>query len=127
MDALAFEGVEIGGEGGDEGLALTGAHLGDCAGVQHHAAHQLDVEMAHVVDALGRLADDGEGLLKQAVEGGAIGESLAEFLGLALERLVGEGLHDRLERVDPVYPGSERSQSTVVCSSENLAGNRQHK
>jgi len=46
MNAIAGQGVQIDGQGGDEGLALTGLHLGDLAVVQHHAAHQLHVEMA---------------------------------------------------------------------------------
>ena len=37
-------------------LALAGAHLGDGAAVQHHAADQLDVEMALAEGALGGLA-----------------------------------------------------------------------
>ena len=126
MDALAGEGIEIGGEGGDEGLALTGAHLGDGAGVEHHAAHQLDVEVTHVVGALGSLADNRESFFEQAVERGAVGKALAEFLSLALQRLVGQGLHDRLKRVDPVHPGAEGLEFPVVRGSENLAGNSKH-
>ena len=38
VDALAGQGVEVGREGGDEGLALTRPHLGDLALVEHHAA-----------------------------------------------------------------------------------------
>jgi hypothetical protein len=36
---------------GDQGLALAGAHLGDLALVQHHAADQLHVEVAHAEHA----------------------------------------------------------------------------
>jgi len=47
VDALSFEGVEVQGERGDEGFAFARLHLGDGAFVQDHAAHELDVEMAH--------------------------------------------------------------------------------
>ena len=122
VDALAFKSVEIGGEGGHQRLALTGAHLGDGAGMQDHAAHQLNVEVAHVVDALCRFTDDREGLFQQAVQGGAVRQAFAELGGLAFQRLIGEGLHDRLECVDPVYPCLKRFEFTVIDRTENLAG-----
>jgi hypothetical protein len=61
MHALAGERVEIAGERGDQRLAFAGAHLGDRAFVQHHAADELHVEMALAERALGRLAHGGEG------------------------------------------------------------------
>jgi 1-acyl-sn-glycerol-3-phosphate acyltransferase len=54
VHALAGQGVEIGGQRGHQGLALAGAHLGDLAVVQHHAADQLHVEVAHAEHALAR-------------------------------------------------------------------------
>ena len=62
VHALAGERVEIGGERRDERFALARLHLGDLAGVQHHAADQLHVEMPHVQHALARLADDSKRL-----------------------------------------------------------------
>ena len=60
--------VEVGGGGGDEGLALTGLHLGDVAEVQGGATHELHVEVPQAEGALGRLADGGERLGQQVVE-----------------------------------------------------------
>ena len=68
MDALAGERVEIDRKGGDQRLALAGLHLGDSAFVQHHAADQLDVEMALAERALGRLAHGREGRNEDVVE-----------------------------------------------------------
>jgi hypothetical protein len=45
--------------------------------VQHHAADQLDVEMALAEHALGRLAHGGEGRHEEIVERRALGELLA--------------------------------------------------
>ena len=42
----------------DERLALAGLHLGDFAFVQHLAAHDLDVEVAHAERAFAGLAYD---------------------------------------------------------------------
>ena len=68
MDALAGERVEIDRERGDQRLAFAGLHLGDVALVQHHAADQLDVEMALAERALGGLAHGGEGRDQKVVE-----------------------------------------------------------
>ncbi len=48
VDTLAGQGVEIDGQGGHEGLTLTGGHLGDFAAVEHHAADELHVVVDHV-------------------------------------------------------------------------------
>ena len=83
VDALAGEGVQIRGQGGDERLAFAGLHLGDPAAVEHDAADELDVEVPHVERAAARLADDGERLGQQIVERLAGGEPFAELGGLA--------------------------------------------
>ena len=54
--ALAHERVEIQRRGGDQCLAFAGLHLGDLALVKHHAADELDVVVAHAVDAATGLA-----------------------------------------------------------------------
>ena len=47
VHALAGERVEVGGQHGDERLALTGLHLGDVAEVEGRRAHDLHVEGPH--------------------------------------------------------------------------------
>ena len=49
--AFARQGVEINGERADEGFAFACAHFGDFAVVQHHAADELNVKMAHAQHA----------------------------------------------------------------------------
>ena len=73
VNALAFERVEVAGQGGDERFAFAGLHFGDAAFVQNHAADQLDVEVAHVENAPAGLAAYGEGFDQQVVERGAAG------------------------------------------------------
>ena len=48
MDAFAGEGVEIDGEGGDEGFTFTGGHFGDFAAMEDNTADELDVVVDHV-------------------------------------------------------------------------------
>ena len=100
VHALPAEGVEVGGQRGDEGLAFAGLHLGDPAEVQRHAAHELHVEVALAEDAPGRLPDDGEGLDEEVVEGLAVLDALLELDGLVRQGVVGERLHLGLEVVD---------------------------
>ena len=81
MDPLAFEGVEIDRQGGDQGLAFTGLHLGDLALVEHHAAQQLDVEMALPQGADRRLAHSGEGVGQDVVGRFALFQAVPQHLG----------------------------------------------
>ena len=124
VDALARERVEIDRERCDQRLAFAGLHLGDVALMQHHAADQLDVEMALAERALGRLAHGGEGRHQQVVERLALGELLPEFFGTGLQRLVGERGDFLLQRVDGVDAGLIALDPTVVGGTEKLAGER---
>ncbi len=70
VDAAPGEGVEVERQGGDERLALAGLHLGDAAGVEHHAADELHVVVAQA-DGAGRgLAHQSKGLGQNRVERG---------------------------------------------------------
>ena len=90
VDALAGERVEVGRQRRDEGLALTGLHLGDVAEVQRGAAHDLDVVVALAERAAGGLADGGERLGQQVVEGLAVGEPLPVLVGQRAQLGVGQ-------------------------------------
>ena len=124
MHALASKGVEIDRQGGDQRLAFAGLHLGDLALVQDHAALELHVEGTLAERALGRLAHRGEGLDQQVVERLALGEAVAEFDGLAAQRLVGERDHLRLERIDLRHGLVEALDDAVVGCPEETSGER---
>ena len=108
VHAPAGEGVEVGRQGGHQGFALAGFHLGDLAVVQHHAADQLHIEVAHAQHPLARLAYYGKGLGQQLIEqgpllgrlAGHLLQLLAEFSGEAAQFVVGEGGDLLLEQVD---------------------------
>ncbi len=126
VHALAGEGVQIDGQGGDQGLAFAGPHLGDAAEVQHHAADQLHVVMTLAQRALGGFAHGGEGLVQQIVEGLALGEAVAEFLGLGAQLFVGQGHELRLQGVDRLGARHVRLDLAVVGRAENLLGQAEH-
>src|SRR3546814_7920517 len=58
---------------------LAGAHLGDLAHVQDHAADQLDIEMAHPEHPHRGFTADREGLRQHLVQRLALGDALAEL------------------------------------------------
>ena len=102
MHALAGQRIEIGGQRGDQGLALAGAHLGDLVVVEDHASDQLNIVVAHAEHPARGLAAHGEGLGQHLLEGFALLVALLEFVGLGRQLLVGEGLHLRLQGIDLV-------------------------
>ena len=124
VDALAGERVEIDRQGRHQGLALAGAHLGDGALVQHHAADELHVEMALAEGALGRLADGGEGRHQDVVEGLAGGELGLEVLRAGAQLLVRQGLELGLHRVDGRHLRPVGLQPAIVDRAEDFLRER---
>ena len=127
VHAFAGEGVEVEGQGGDKSLAFPRAHFRDAALVQHHAADELDVEVAHAERALGRLPHHGEGFFEQLVDGLAGGEPLAELRGLGLQLRVAERRHLRLQGVDRRHAIAHHFDLAVVGGAEKLSEQRQHR
>ena len=97
---LPVRALRYDGQRRDEGLALTGLHLGDVALVQGRPAHDLHVEVALAEGPLGRLADRRERLRQQVVEALAVGQPLLEDIRLVAQLLVGELLEVVLEGID---------------------------
>ena len=123
VHALAFERVEVARQGGDQRLTFAGLHFGDSAVVQHHAADQLDVEMAHVEHAAAGFADHGEGLDQQVVERGALGDPFFEFDGLGGEVDIGQLAHLRLEIVDGGHRGPHLFDLALSFGAEDFCQN----
>ncbi len=119
VHALARQRIQIDGERSGQGFALARAHLGNLARVQHHAADQLHIEMAHPEHAPRRLATDGKSLWQERVEGLAVGDALAKFVGLGRQLLVGEGRYRRLERIDCDDRLAESLQHPLIATAED--------
>ena len=114
VNALARQRVEVGGQRGDERLALAGAHLGDLAVVERDAAEELHVEVPHRQRALAGFAHDGERLGQDGVELLALCDPLLELGGLGLERrrpssAAIAGSSALISRTDAAYCFSRRS------------------
>ena len=126
VHALAVEGVEVGREGRDQGLALTGLHLGDVAEVQRRAAHDLDVVVPLADDPLRGLAHRGEGLGHQVVEGLALLEPGLELGGHALQLGVAHLDEVVLDGVDRLGDRLQLTQDLAFADAEQSVENRRH-
>jgi len=119
MHSLAGQGVEIGCQGGHQGLALTGAHLGDLALVEGHAANHLHIKMAQAQGATGGLPHGGKGLRQQLVEGCTLLQALAEFAGFVQQLAIVEPLHCFFEFIDQLDVFAHALENALVFAAEH--------
>ena len=120
VGTLARQGVQVQGQRGREGLALTGAHLRHPALVQGHATHQLHIEVAHLQDTAAAFPGHGEGLGQDVVDGGPSGQLGAQVGSLGLQGLVAEGLHLGLKSVDGADLGPQPLQLPIVLGADEF-------
>jgi len=120
VHALAGQCIEVHRQGRHQRLAFTGAHLGDFAFVQRHAADQLDIEVTHAHHPLAGLAADGEGLRQNLIEGLAFLETGLELFGLGAQLLVGERQHLFFECIDGLHRLEHAFDFTLVLASKEF-------
>ncbi len=119
VHALAFQRVQVHRQGRHQGLAFAGAHFGDLAQVQHHAADQLHIVVAHAQHAAAGFTADREGLRQHLVQSFAVGDALLELGGLGLELLVGELFDLRFQGVDLGDDAVELAQLSFITTAED--------
>ncbi len=126
VHALAGQGVQIDRQGAHQGLAFTGAHLGDAAAVQHHAADHLHVVMPLAQGPLGGFAHIGEGFRQDRIQALAAGDAGLEGLGLGPQLGVAQGRELWLQGVDRRHTGVHRLDLAVVGGAEKLFSEAEH-
>ncbi len=122
MHALAGQGIQVNGQGGDQGFTFTGLHLGDIAIMQDQPADQLDIIMTLAKDAFGGFPGYGKGLVEHAVERLAIRKSLTEKACLALQLCIAHGLEPGFKFIDRRNMFTEGLQFPAIRRAENLGG-----
>ncbi len=100
MHALSGQRIQIGRQGRHQGLAFAGAHLGDLAVMQHHAADQLHIEVPHLQGALAAFAHHGKSFRQDRIQRFALLYALLEFCSLAPQGIVGKSGYLLLQRID---------------------------
>ncbi|MBV6418132.1 MAG: hypothetical protein CMLOHMNK_02925 [Steroidobacteraceae bacterium] len=126
MHALARQRIEVRRQRRDQRLALAGAHLGDLAFVQHEAADQLHVEVAHLQRAPRGLAHDGEGFDREVVELRALLQPRTELVRLGPQRVVRERLDRGLERGRSAHGTGVVLDEAVVAAAEDAREQCEH-
>ena len=120
VDALAGQGVEVGGEGGYQRFAFAGLHLGDTALVQHNAAHQLHPVGTHPQYAVSGFPHGGEGLRQDIIQRLAVCQALLELRRFCLELGIGHGLVLVGHGLDLVHNGIDGFQLPGAVIAEQF-------
>ena len=94
--------------------------------MQRDAADQLHVEVPQADRAPGGLADRGERLGQQVVEGLALGQALAERGGEAWEAVVGHRPHALVERVGGSDELAVLAEQALVAAAEDRGQELEH-
>ena len=88
MHAFARQGVQIYRAGGYQRFALAGAHLGNTAVMQRHAANQLHVKMAHTQNAAAGFTHYGIGFQHKIVNAGALRQAIFKIGRFGLQVII---------------------------------------
>ena len=129
VDAAAGERVEVGRQRRDERLAFTGLHFGDGAFMEHHAADELDIEVALPERPLGRLTYRGEGRNEKVTQRFAVSDLLAKSVGAGPQlfvaqggKLAFEGINlgdDRPVALDPPVAGLAEDHASEIAQAKH--------
>ena len=103
VDALASKGVQINCQSCHQGLAFTGAHLGNAALMQAHAANHLHIKVTHAQHTAGSLAGHGKSLGQDIVQGLTISKSFLELSCITSQLVIRQILHSRFQAVDLLH------------------------
>ena len=153
VHAASGQRIQIHRQGRHQRLAFARLHLGDAPAVQHHAADQLHVEVAHVQRPPSRLAHHRKRLFQQCVQHfldslvlfllpllAAVRIHLfcrrllqqrhpllhpaAEFIGLGPQLRICQLANLGLQRVDALHARLKLLHFALVMSPENLCHQR---
>ena len=86
--------------------------------LQGQSTDELHVEVAHLERALRGFAHHGEGLGRDVVERLAVGEPLAELVGLGAQRLVAHCLQRVFERGRLAHRRLVATDDAIVATAE---------
>ena len=120
MYPFAGKCVEVHGQRGRQGFALTGAHFGNFPVVQGHATEQLHIKMPHFHDALGAFAHYAKCLRQKGIEGFTLGYALFEFLRLGTQRLIIQLFKFGLHRIDARHRLAVLLEKPIIAAAENF-------
>ena len=121
VDAFAGEGVEVGGQGGHQGLTFTGLHFGNTTLMEDDAADELDAVGTEAQDTVCRFPTGGKGFGEDVVQGGAAGQACLELVGLGTELFIGEGFVFVGQCLNFIYNGGNLFDFPLGVGSEKFS------
>ena len=119
MNALAVEGVQVGGERRDKGFAFARLHF-EMRPEWSTARQSTGRRSAACSHAEAGLADNGKGFRQQVVQRLPVSEASLEFDGFCAELLVGQRLNSRLEYTDLTHDRTQFLQIAFVLGANYL-------
>jgi len=120
MHALAGQRIEIGREGGHQGLTLARTHLRDIAEVQRGPAHELDVVVALTQGPSGCLAHRRESLGQQVIQALTRLVARAVFIGKRSKFRVGQLGELILKGVHRRGDGAQFAEDLPLAGAKDL-------
>ena len=118
MHALAAQRVQIGGQGGHQRFAFTGAHLGDASLMQDDAADDLHGEVTHAQHPIRRLAAGGKRFRQNIVQRLAGFQPVFQLIGLGPQSFVGHGAVFLFQREHLVAQGLDALDLPLAVIAE---------
>jgi hypothetical protein len=93
----------------------------DLAVVEHHAADQLHVEVAHPEARLTHCPADGKRLGQEALQGSAVLQPRPELAGLGRQFRCGQALDVVGQRIDHAHDLLVALDGAIIATAEQLA------
>ena len=119
MNTASGQGIEISRQRRGEGLTFTRLHFGDLVVIEYHAAHQLDIEMAHAKHPLGSFTHCGKRFWQELIQGFTLFNTSAEFDRLGLQIRIAQRLESRLHGIDLFYNFAQFFQCAIVTAAND--------
>ena len=126
VHALAPQGVQIGGHGGNQGFAFAGLHLRDPALVQHDAAQHLHVIGPHAQHPFRRLPHDRKGVRQDVVLRLPGAQPVPQLLRLGLQLRVAHPVIGIPPGVDLVQGFPQLFQLGIVAGAQQFLDEFKH-
>ena len=88
--------------------------------MEHHAAHQLHIEVTHLEDAPGGLPADCEGLGQDVVQSLPIGQPLLKVGRPGLESLIAKRLNLWFQSIDLLDLGPQALELPIILGADEF-------
>ena len=122
MHGLAADRVQISGQRRHQRFAFAGAHFGNLALVEHHAADQLHIEVAHIQNPPGGFTHHRKSLYEKRLSVLSFPRAAAKLIGFGTKLLIGQAFKLDLHLIDGFDRLAHFAKQALIAAAENLCG-----